>query len=126
VALVWCGLPAKTAAAPAETKRPASVPAEDAQAETPDPWAPFHLLKGRWQGSIEGILGQGTGKSSCEFSLAYGGDSLHNPYERPCLSKKSWTYLRTVDTIAASPDKTSIEPRSREALQSLGALWAAK
>jgi hypothetical protein len=41
-------------------------------------------------------------------------------------SKKSWTYLRTVDTIAASPDKTSIEPRSREALQSLGALWAAK
>ena len=26
----------------------------------------------------------------------------------------------------ASPDKASIEPRSREALQSLGALWAAK
>lgn len=27
-------------------------------------------------------------------------------------SKKYWTYLRTVDTISASPDKASIEPRS--------------
>jgi hypothetical protein len=89
VALIWCGFVAKTAAAqtetnrpasapeetnrPAstldETKRPASVPAEETPAETPDPWAPFHLLEGHWQGTIEGILGQGTGKRSYEFIL---------------------------------------------------------
>ena len=51
--------------------------------------------------------------------LAWGGDADGH-------QKEYWTYLRTVDTIAASPHKASIEPRSCEALQSLGAFRAAK
>ena len=35
----------------------------------PDPWEPFRLLEGTWEGAIDGRLGQGTGKRRYEFVL---------------------------------------------------------
>jgi hypothetical protein len=69
VALVCCGFAAKTAAARAETKRPASMPAEEEQTEPTDPWAPFRLLEGKWEGAVDGIFGQGAAHRSYEFIL---------------------------------------------------------
>jgi hypothetical protein len=36
-------------------------------AAKPDPWAPFRLLEGTWEGTIEGRLGQGRGRRRYEF-----------------------------------------------------------
>ncbi len=33
----------------------------------PDPWKPFRLLEGTWEGAIDGRLGQGTGVRRYEF-----------------------------------------------------------
>lgn len=71
--LVWCWPATATetetnrpASEQTEPKLPDSVPAEE---PTSDPWAPFRLLEGHWEGAIEGILGQGTGKRSYERIL---------------------------------------------------------
>ncbi|MGB6854713.1 MAG: hypothetical protein WBG49_19170 [Thermoanaerobaculia bacterium] len=45
------------------------MPAEEAQTETPDPWAPFRLLEGNWEGTVDGIFGQGTARRSYERIL---------------------------------------------------------
>ena len=44
-------------------------PAEEQVAEV-DPWAPLRLLEGTWEGSIDGRLGQGTGRRHYQFILA--------------------------------------------------------
>ena len=69
VALTAVGLTSTSPVASAETKRPASAPAEDTPAETADPWAPFHHLIGHWEATITGILGEGTGKRSYKLIL---------------------------------------------------------
>lgn len=35
----------------------------------PDPWEPFRLLEGTWEGAIDGRLGQGVGRRRYEFIL---------------------------------------------------------
>jgi hypothetical protein len=60
--------------APAQEEAP-----EEAPAAERDPWEPFRLLPGTWEGSIDGRLGQGTGVRRYEF--------LHD--ERFLLSRHS-------------------------------------
>ena len=36
---------------------------------TTDPWAPFRLLEGTWEGAIDGILGQGVGDRRYEWVM---------------------------------------------------------
>ena len=42
---------------------------ESAESQTTDPWAPFRLLEGNWEGAIEGRLGQGKGRRRFKFVL---------------------------------------------------------
>jgi hypothetical protein len=37
--------------------------------QTTDPWEPFRLLEGHWEGAIDGRLGQGTGRRHITFIL---------------------------------------------------------
>jgi hypothetical protein len=43
-------------------------PEEQGAGET-DPWAPFRLLVGTWEGAIDGRLGQGVGRRQYQFIL---------------------------------------------------------
>lgn len=42
-------------------------PGREQQPTEPDPWEPFRLLEGTWEGSIDGRLGQGVGRRRYEF-----------------------------------------------------------
>ena len=43
--------------------------AQEEEAADPDPWAPFRLLPGTWEGTIDGKLGTGRGVRRYEFVL---------------------------------------------------------
>ena len=64
VALAWCWLAASTAAVSAEEEQAAAE-----NVEKTDPWAPFRLLEGKWEGAVDGIFGQGTARRSYELIL---------------------------------------------------------
>jgi hypothetical protein len=63
-ALAWSSLAASAVAAPVEEEQPV-----EEQAQKTDPWAPFQLLEGDWEGAVDGIFGQGTARRSYELIL---------------------------------------------------------
>ena len=48
---------------------PTGVSAQEEAAQPEDPWAPFRLLVGSWEGAIDGRLGSGTGVREYELIL---------------------------------------------------------
>jgi hypothetical protein len=44
-------------------------PGAEEHAAKPDPWEPFRLLEGTWEGTIEGRLGEGRGQRRYDFIL---------------------------------------------------------
>ena len=46
-----------------------ALPGMAEEAAAPDPWEPLRFLAGRWDGSIDGRLGTGTGSRHYEFVL---------------------------------------------------------